>query len=106
MRNPVDERSGEGRRAYYRGGRRADDPPVPLHELTTKQRLIVEAIDAYERATGEACPARLLARRMRIAPTTMQEHLEALHRRGWVRTPGGPVVLTQRPAGDDVTPAP
>lgn len=100
MAEGYEVRSGVDRRAVYRGGRRADDPPTPIHQLTSKQRQIVEAIDAYVQATREPCPARLLARRMRIASTTMQEHLEALHRHGWLVTPGGPVTLAQRPTPD------
>jgi Mn-dependent DtxR family transcriptional regulator len=67
--------------------------PPPLHGLTTQQRRIVETIDSYQRATGEACPASYLARRLRVHHSTMQDHFIALHRKGWLRAPTGPAVL-------------
>lgn len=74
----------------------AQDPPprVPLNALTLKQRRLVEAIDEYSRVTGEPCSAYYLARRIGVHHTTIREHLEALHRRGWVRTATAPVQLT------------
>ena len=66
---------------------------MPLNSLTTRQRVLVEAIDQYERGTGEACPATWLARRFRLHRTTVKEHLEVLHRRGWLLTPNAPVRL-------------
>jgi predicted ArsR family transcriptional regulator len=77
-----------------------DPPPrVPLNALTLKQRRLVEAIDEYWRATGEPCSAYYLARRIGVHHTTIREHLEALHRRGWVLTPNAPVQLTH-PLGE------
>lgn len=67
--------------------------PPPLHALTTQQRRIVEAIDEYHRATTEPCPPSYLARRLRLHHSTMQEHLVALHRKGWLRAPTGPAML-------------
>lgn len=64
-----------------------------LHVLTTQQRRIVEAIQAYHAATGEPCTASYLARRLRVHHSTMQEHFTALHRKGWLRSPTGPAVL-------------
>jgi predicted ArsR family transcriptional regulator len=69
-------------------------PRVPLNTLTLKQRRLVEAIDQFTRATGEPCSAHYLARRIGVHHTTIREHLEALHRRGWVLTPNAPVQLT------------
>ena len=86
-------RTGFDRRAERQGGRREDDPPVPLHTLTTQQRKIVEAIDAFNRVTGEACSATWLARRFTLHHSTVQEHLSALHRKGWLKTPNAPASL-------------
>ncbi len=86
-------RSQQDRRTARGGGRREDDPPVPLHTLTTQQRKIVEAIDAFNRVTGEACSANWLARRFTLHHSTVQEHLSALHRKGWLKTPNAPASL-------------
>jgi DNA-binding MarR family transcriptional regulator len=61
--------------------------------LTTKQRAVLEAIDAYQRATGEPCSASLLARRLRVHHSTIQGHLSALYRKGWLLTPNAPASL-------------
>ena len=92
-----DQRTGvEDRRVEMRGGRRATDTPAPLHTLTTQQRRLLEAIDAYERHTGEACSGNYLARRFNLHHTTIREHLQVLHRRGWLRGPNAPAALRQR----------
>jgi DNA-binding IclR family transcriptional regulator len=72
------------------------DPQVPIHALTTKQRALVEAVDAFERVTGEPCSASALARRLRLHHSTVQEHLSALHRKGWLQTPNSPVSLRRK----------
>lgn len=74
-----------------------DPQPVPIHALTTRQRQIVEAIDGVEQATGEPCGGRFLARRFNLDPTTIREHLKALHRKGWLRTPNAPASLLRTP---------
>lgn len=71
-------------------------PQMPLRTLTTKQRAIVEAVDAFERAAGEPCSASFLARRLRVHTSTIQGHLSALHRKGWLQTPNSPVSLRRR----------
>jgi DNA-binding MarR family transcriptional regulator len=76
---------------------RADGPaPVPLHALTTRQRGVLEAIERYEDATGEPCSAHYLARRFSINPSTIRDHLFALYRKGWLRTPHSPASLRRR----------
>lgn len=74
----------------------ADRTIGPIHALTTKQRMIIEYIDAVQRATGEACPARLIARRLRVHHSTIQGHLSALYRKGWLLTPNAPSSLSRR----------
>lgn len=66
---------------------------VAIRLLTTKQRVILEAVEAFQRATGEACPVSLVARRLRVHHSTIQEHLTALYRKGWLRTPNAPIIL-------------
>ncbi len=68
-------------------------PQVPIHALTMKQRQLVEFIDEYCRCTGEPCSSYYLARRMGVSRQTIQEHLEALYRRGWLLTPNAPVMV-------------
>jgi DNA-binding IclR family transcriptional regulator len=67
--------------------------PTSPRTLTTKQRAVLEVIDAYQRATGEPCSASLLARRLRVHHSTIQGHLSALHRKGWLLTPNAPASL-------------
>ncbi|HVJ24107.1 MAG TPA: hypothetical protein VM756_09250 [Burkholderiales bacterium] len=67
--------------------------PSPLHTLTTQQRRVLEAIDDYWRVTGEPCPGALLARRFSLHQSTIQKHLDSLHRRGWLRSPSAPAHL-------------
>lgn len=89
------ERSGRDRRTDSRGGRRADDQPAPLHTLTTKQRTLLEFIRAYHETTGEPCPGSMLARRLSVHHSTIQEHLSALWRKGWLLTPNAPATPRQ-----------
>jgi len=72
------------------------EPMVPLHQLTTKQRQIVEFVDRYQTATEEPCPALLIARRLHVHHSTIQEQLVRLHRLGWMRGPNAPACLTRR----------
>ncbi len=78
---------------------RTDDqqPPdiAPLHLLTTQQRRVLEAIDTFWRATGEPCPGSYLARRFNLHHSTVQKHLFALHRRGWLRSGSAPAHLSR-----------
>lgn len=76
---------------------RAEEVPAiaPIHTLTTQQRRVLEAIDAYWRATGEACPCSVLARRFNLHHSSVQKHLVALHRRGWLRSSSAPAHLAR-----------
>jgi predicted ArsR family transcriptional regulator len=83
----LDRRSGEDRRAVPREdqpGRRATDRP------TTQQRKVLLIIERYVDATGEACPASVIARKLQLHHSTVQEHLRALFTKGWLRTPNAP----------------
>lgn len=78
---------------FTRASSGGDPAPVPLQALTTKQRMIVETVDAFQRSTGEACSANYLARRFALHHTTVREHLSTLYRKGWLLSPNAPVSL-------------
>jgi Mn-dependent DtxR family transcriptional regulator len=61
-------------------------------ELTDRQRDIITTIDRYYAVTGEPCPATYIGRRLRLHHSTVQDHLERLHRKGWLRAPNAPAV--------------
>jgi DNA-binding transcriptional ArsR family regulator len=90
MYDSVERRSGGGdRRAMSRDdnpGRRAADLP------TTQQRKVLLIIERYVDATGEACPASIVARKLALHHSTVQEHLRALFQKGWLRTPNAPAM--------------
>ena len=64
--------------------------PGALSALTTRQRAVFETIDRYYDSTGEPCSASYLSRRLRVHRSTITEHLVALHRKGWLRSPHSP----------------
>lgn len=66
---------------------------IPPHNLPTRQRVVLETIRQFCDATGEPCPATYLSRRLRVHHSTIQEHLSALHRKGWLRGPNAPAML-------------
>lgn len=73
-----------------------DAPLVPVHQLTTAQRRVLEWIERYETALDEPCPSGFVARRMGLHHSTIQQHITALHRKGWLRSNSSPVSLTTR----------
>lgn len=61
-------------------------------QLTDRQRAVLSAIRHYCRETGEVPTISYLARRLGLDRSTVREHLEALHRKGFLRAPApGPV---------------
>ena len=60
--------------------------------LTSRQTVILSAIDEYCAATGEPCPSRYLARRLSSHHSTIQEHVASLYRKGWLRAPNAPSI--------------
>ena len=73
-----------------------ESEPDPLETLTTKQRQIIELIDAYQQTTGEPCTGNYLARRLACDPTTIRGHLAALYRKGWLKSSGTPAAIRSR----------
>lgn len=66
--------------------------------LTDRQRAVLSAIRHYCGATGEVPTLSYLARRLNLDRSTVREHLEALHRKGFLRAPvPGPVSIEPLP---------
>jgi len=65
---------------------------LPARGLTCRQATAYDFIEAYYAVTAEPCPVRLLARHIGVAAPTARERVEALWRKGWVRSPTGPAV--------------
>lgn len=61
-------------------------------QLTVRQRSVLGIISDYCRVTGEACTANYVARRLELHHSTVQEHISALHRKGWLRGPNAPAM--------------
>lgn len=62
--------------------------------LPSQQRAVLDVIVQYYRATNEACPAALIARKTNRHHSTIQGHLSALFAKGWLRTPNAPASPT------------
>jgi DNA-binding MarR family transcriptional regulator len=71
-----------------------DAPPLPL---TDKQRDVLTIIARYYVQNQEPITLRLLARRLRCHHSTVEEHIDALYRKGWLPAPSAPRVRTSRP---------
>src|SRR5262245_33280965 len=64
---------------FERAGAGETQSTVPIEELSTRQRRVLEVIQAYDAATeGQPCPSTVIARRMRLDATTVRKHLAAL----------------------------
>jgi len=78
----------------------------PVFLLSVQQRRVLALIQAYHRVTREPCPGRYLARRLTLHISTIQQHLEVLHRKGHIRGPNPPAVpldTRQRDGTDNLT---
>lgn len=62
--------------------------------LTCRQAEVLEAIVAYCAVTAEPCPSRYLARRLSLHHTTVLEHFETLHKKGWLKGRSSPALPT------------
>lgn len=56
--------------------------------LSPRQRAVLNVIARYRAATGEACSVPYIARQLDLHHSTVQDHIEALYRKGWLRSPG------------------
>lgn len=64
--------------------------PDSVKPLTRRQRAVLTIITQYYAAAGEGCSVRYIARRLRIHHSTVQEHIDALYRKGWIMMPSAP----------------
>lgn len=55
--------------------------------LAARQRAVLTLIARYYQATGETPSMRYIARRLQLHLKTVQQHLDALYRKGWLRSP-------------------
>lgn len=60
---------------------------VAPQALTDRQRQVLSEVERYVEFAGEAPSVRFLARRLSLHPTTVEDHLRAICRKGWLRTP-------------------
>lgn len=58
-----------------------------LQKLSARQREVLRELLRFYAANGEPPSLRFVARRLGIHHSVVQEHLEALHRKGWLRAP-------------------
>jgi len=65
---------------------------VPRHFLSGRQRIVLDVIARYVRNTGEPCSGSYIARHLGIHHSTVQEHISALYRKGWLMTPNAPAM--------------
>ena len=66
----------------------AEEPADELGDgLTEKQRVVLGALRGYHQEVGEAPTLSLLARKLGLTRKTIQGHLDALHRKGRLKTP-------------------
>lgn len=70
----------------------SDIQPVPHNQLTLRQQKVLALVTEFYRVTGEPCTASYVSRRLSLHHSTIQCHLSALYRKGWLRSPGGPAV--------------
>jgi Mn-dependent DtxR family transcriptional regulator len=55
--------------------------------LATRQREVLRLIARFYKATGEFPSVLYIARRLAVHHSVVQDHLLALHAKGWLRTP-------------------
>jgi SOS-response transcriptional repressor LexA len=75
-----------------------------LGHLTERQREILNAVKVAYAALGEPPSVRSLARRFEMDHRAVQEHLEALYRKGWLETPSPAGLRCLHVESDGVTP--
>lgn len=59
-------------------------PPLPPKKpLTVRQHQVLTTVTEYFRVNGEPCTATFVARRLRLDPKTVKQHMAALKNKGW-----------------------
>jgi DNA-binding IclR family transcriptional regulator len=64
-------------------------------EPSVRQVEILAFVTAYQNLTGQSCPISVICERFQLKRSTVREHLDRLHERGWLMTRGSPVVSHQ-----------
>jgi len=68
-----------------------NDPEGPeerrIQPLADGQRRVLRVIQQFQDATGEVPTASYVARRLNLHHATVQQHLQACYRKGWLRSP-------------------
>lgn len=64
---------------------------VAPRDLTDRQQSVLELCQRYFDTAGEPCSVRYLARRLDLHPKTVQDHLNALLRKGRIAASTIPV---------------
>lgn len=73
-----------------------DGEPRKASRLPRQQGRVLKEIQAYYRATGEACPGHVVARKLGIDPSTVRDHFQALFRKGHLTSAGSPAIPGDR----------
>ena len=81
-------RGERGRRVKH--GLIAEVPTEPL-PLTERQKEVFDLVSTYCRAVDDPCPWSYVSRHLGITREGVRGHIEALWKKGWIRSPGSPV---------------
>ena len=65
----------------------ADEGARSVQPLADGQRRVLRVVQQYLDATGEPPTTNYIARRLSLHHATVQQHLRACFRKGWLRTP-------------------
>jgi Mn-dependent DtxR family transcriptional regulator len=68
--------------------RRLTETDGPIFPLADGQRRVLRVIQQYQDATGESPTTSYIARRLNLHHATVQQHIKACYRKGWLRSPG------------------
>lgn len=64
-----------------------DSRGLAIEPLADRQREVLRLIQRCYEVTGEAPSMRCIARKLEISLRAVQWHVNALYRKGWLRTP-------------------
>jgi DNA-binding MarR family transcriptional regulator len=72
----------------------ASSPPPPT--LTGRQAEVLAVIVRFQESTGDQCRVSYLARRLKLTRAGVQAHVDALCRKGWLRSQDSPLRLRRQ----------
>ena len=64
-----------------------EDGARAVQPLADGQRRVLRVIQQFQDATGELPTTSYIARRLSLHHETVRQHLQACHRKGWLRSP-------------------